>query len=88
MDSSHISVRHLTRHDMDELRAACTEVYQQKALDTWSPEVVDTLLTRFPEGQICVCVDNKVVGCAFSLIIDYSRFGDHHTYKQITDNMR
>jgi GNAT superfamily N-acetyltransferase len=30
-----------------------------------------------------VCVDGKVVGCAFSLIIDYSKFSDEHTYEQI-----
>lgn len=48
---------------------------------------MDALLTRFPDGQICICVDGKVVGCAFSLIIDYSKFGDDHTYDQITSKM-
>ena len=27
-----------------------------------------------------------VVGCALSLIVDYKKFGDEHTYKQITGN--
>lgn len=72
---------------MTELRAASTEVYKAKVLDTWSEEVVDALLAKFPDGQICVCVDGKVVGCAFSLIIDFQKFGDDHTYDQITSGM-
>ena len=88
MDASHIEVRHLTREDMQELRNACQEVYQNEQLATWDETTVDKLLTRFPDGQICVFVDGKVVGCAFSLIIDYSRFGDDHTYDQVTNKMQ
>jgi predicted amidohydrolase/GNAT superfamily N-acetyltransferase len=87
MEANHIIVRHLTKKDMTELRAASTEVYKAKVLDTWSEEVVDALLAKFPDGQICVCVDGKVVGCAFSLIIDFQKFGDDHTYDQITSGM-
>jgi predicted amidohydrolase len=47
---------------------------------------VETLLDKFPEGQIAVEVNGEVVGCALSLIVDYSDFGDSHTYSEITDN--
>ncbi|MBU3950690.1 MAG: bifunctional GNAT family N-acetyltransferase/carbon-nitrogen hydrolase family protein [Proteobacteria bacterium] len=87
MDASHISVRHLTKQDMAELHDASKKVYKVKVLDTWSEEVVDALLAMFPDGQICVCVDGKVVGCAFSLIIDFQKFGDDHTYDEITSGM-
>jgi hypothetical protein len=30
--------------------------------------------------------NNEVVGCALSIIVDYKKFGDNHTYKQITGN--
>lgn len=88
MDTHHIEVRHLTHHDVTELKQACKEVYTNSALATWDEKVIANLLTKFPDGQICVCVDGKVVGCALSLIIDYTRFGDDHTYNQITDNLR
>lgn len=87
MEANHVEVRHLTSHDMEELREACRTVYHTKELDTWNDTVVDALLTKFPDGQICVCVDGKVVGCAFSIIIDYNKFGDDHTYEQITSGM-
>ncbi|MCF4010058.1 bifunctional GNAT family N-acetyltransferase/carbon-nitrogen hydrolase family protein [Rheinheimera sp. UJ63] len=83
MEASHIEIRHLTKEDMTELRHASEQVYKSGPLLSWSEEVIDTLLAKFPEGQICACVDGKVVGCAFSLIIDYSKFSDEHTYEQI-----
>lgn len=83
MEANHVEVRHLKKQDFDELRAASEHVYKSVPLSSWTAEVVDTLLAKFPEGQICVCVDGKVVGCAFSLIIDYNKFGDDHTYDQI-----
>ena len=87
MGANHIEVRHLTKADMEELRNACADVYQVQKLNSWDEKALDALLTRFPDGQICICVDGKVVGCAFSLIIDYSKFGDDHTYDQITSKM-
>jgi predicted amidohydrolase/GNAT superfamily N-acetyltransferase len=45
---------------------------------------VARLLEVFPEGQVAVEVNGTVVGCALSLIVDYSRFGDSHTYDEIT----
>lgn len=87
MEANHVEVRHLTKRDMQELQNACADVYHIDQLNTWDEYAIDTLLSRFPDGQICVCVDGKVVGCAFSLIIDYEKFGDDHTYNQITSNM-
>jgi hypothetical protein len=29
-------------------------------------------------------VNDHVVACALSIIIDYSKFGDDHTYEQVT----
>jgi predicted amidohydrolase/GNAT superfamily N-acetyltransferase len=88
MEANHVEVRHLNKEDFNELRAASEDVYNTVPLASWTEEVVDTLLTKFPEGQICVCVDGKVVGCAFSIIVDYSKFGDEHTYDQIVSGYR
>ncbi|WP_323814771.1 bifunctional GNAT family N-acetyltransferase/carbon-nitrogen hydrolase family protein [Cellvibrio sp. NN19] len=88
MEAHHIEIRHLSHQDMFELKVACNEVYPDSALASWDEKVIGRLLTKFPEGQICVCVDGKVVGCALSLIIDYQQFGDDHSYDQITDNLK
>lgn len=52
----------------------------------WSARAIENLITRFPEGQIVIKVGGVVVGCALSIIVDYKKFGDNHTYKQITGN--
>ena len=86
MDAGHVEVRHLTLEDMSELQSASESVYLNKELATWDSETTNTLLTKFPDGQICVCVDGKVVGCALSMIINYKNFSDDHTYNQIVTN--
>ncbi|MDF1764689.1 MAG: GNAT family N-acetyltransferase, partial [Oleibacter sp.] len=83
MEDQHIEIRHLTFEDMAELKSASEDVYDNGALAVWTREVQQRLFTVFPEGQICVCVNGKVVGCALSLIIDYARFGDDHSYEEI-----
>jgi predicted amidohydrolase/GNAT superfamily N-acetyltransferase len=88
MEANHVEVRHLTKQDMHELKSASADVYQIEKLNAWDDIALDALLTRFPDGQICVCVDGKVVGCALSLIIDYTKFGDEHTYDEITAKMK
>jgi len=50
----------------------------------WKESHIQRLLDLFPEGQLCILYDNKVVGCTLSLIVDYRKFGDNHTYAQIT----
>ena len=43
-------------------------------------------MKKFPDGQVVVKVNGEVVGCALSLIVNYDRFDDEHTYKQINGN--
>lgn len=50
----------------------------------WSKEQFSSQIARFPDGQICIEDNGKVVAAAISLLVDYSRYGDKHTYKEIT----
>ena len=52
----------------------------------WTIETISKLINKFPEGQIVIKADDVVVGCALSLIVDYDKYGDNHTYRQITGN--
>lgn len=55
---------------------------------SWSENEFRSQLTRFPEGQICIEDNGKVVAAALSLIVEYAKYGDSHTYAQITDHGR
>lgn len=38
----------------------------------------------FPEGQVCVEYDGRLIGSSSSLIVDYDTFGDDHTFEDIS----
>ena len=44
------------------------------------------LITIFPEGQVVIIVDDKIVGCALSIIVNYNMVKGDHTYAQVTGN--
>lgn len=52
----------------------------------WTKEEYKSQLKNFPEGQICIEDNGKLIGAAFSVVVDYSKYGDNHTYKEITGN--
>lgn len=80
-----VVVRRLEMQDYEDLHHAMLVVYKDIDDDPWKRRDVARLLKLFPEGQVAVEVNGRVVGCALSLIVDYSKFGDQHTYDEITD---
>ncbi|GAB3165998.1 bifunctional GNAT family N-acetyltransferase/carbon-nitrogen hydrolase family protein [Telluribacter humicola] len=62
------------------------EAYRGIGGQYWGENKIDILLDKFPEGQLCVEVDGKVVACALSIVVKYDKYGDEHTYQEITGN--
>ena len=52
----------------------------------WKEHHINTLINKFPEGQVVIKVNGQIAGCALSIIVDYSKFDDRHTYREITGN--
>jgi predicted amidohydrolase/ribosomal protein S18 acetylase RimI-like enzyme len=80
-----LKLRNLTIEDYDDLRKIIQRVYSHLH-ETWEYKQINKLTTLFPEGQICIEDKGKVVAFVLSLIVDYSKFGDEHTYQEITGN--
>lgn len=80
-----VEVKQLNIEHYNDLKEGMIKAYDVWGA-YWSEEAIQKLITIFPEGQICVVVDGKVAGVALSIVIDYVRFGDNHTYQQITGN--
>ncbi|MBR8538000.1 GNAT family N-acetyltransferase [Carboxylicivirga sediminis] len=74
----------LTLDDYDEIKSAMQEAYSNMPEAYWKEQHIKTLIEKFPEGQVGIKVDNELAGCALSIIVDYKKFGDKHTYSQIT----
>lgn len=81
-----VEINNLAFEDYKQLLTAMKAAYLQWPGSYWSVENIHKLINKFPQGQIVIKADDVVVGCALSMIVDYKRFGDTHTYKQITGN--
>ncbi|HEY0896660.1 MAG TPA: GNAT family N-acetyltransferase [Sphingobacteriaceae bacterium] len=82
-----VELRNLTKDDYPGLKATMTAAYAEwEGASVWSERHIAKLVDIFPEGQVCVEVNGSIAGCALSLIVDYDKFGDKHTYTQITGN--
>ena len=82
-----IELRNLTKEDYLLFKTSMIEAYSEwEGASFWGESHIARLLEIFPEGQICIIVNGVVAGCALSLIVDYDKFGDTHTYEQITGN--
>jgi len=81
-----VSITTLLPKHYKELLQAMKASYPNWAGSYWQRGTIKQLLKLFPEGQYVALVDGKVVGCALSIIVDYEKFGDNHTYEQITGN--
>lgn len=86
MDTEIIDVRNLTIEDYQQLKDTMVQAYASMGGQHWKEESMQKLIHKFPEGQVVITVDGKVVGCALSIIVNYDKFGDKHTYRDITGN--
>ena len=81
-----IEIRKLSIDDYEELRDTMQKAYPAMSESIWSKKSIQKLIKIFPEGQICITVDDKIAAVCLSLKVQYELFGDDHTYKEITGN--
>ncbi|NNG03766.1 MAG: GNAT family N-acetyltransferase [Inquilinus sp.] len=80
-----LQLRNTRLSDYPALKEIMELVYGH-AGGAWKQKQFESQLARFPEGQICIEDNGKVVAAVISMIVDYKRFGDYHTHRQITGN--
>ena len=83
---NHVDLKFLTINDYQELKEVMVNAYQTMPQSYWKEHHIQTLLDRFPEGQVVIKVNGQIAGCALAIIIDGSNIEDHHTYRDITAN--
>jgi GNAT superfamily N-acetyltransferase len=82
----HLAIEQLQIDDYQELLSSMKAAYPEWQGSYWSMQAIARLIDKFNEGQFVVKADGKVVGSALSVIVDYEKFGDEHTYQEITGN--
>ena len=55
-------------------------------MKTWSKEQFVSQISIFPEGQICIQFQKKIVASSSSLILDFSLYSEWHSWKDIADS--
>jgi predicted amidohydrolase/ribosomal protein S18 acetylase RimI-like enzyme len=86
MQELKIEIRNIEESDYDELLDVMKESYDGYEDEPWHLKDIKVLLKKFPEGQVCVTVNERVVGCALCIIVDYKKLGDSHSYDQVVDS--
>lgn len=81
-----IELRNLKIEDYKELKKSMVESYPEMADSFWQEEQLETLLNKFPEGQLVIVVDGIVVGSALSILVKEDFAFKTKTYKNITGN--
>jgi len=81
-----IELELLQKSDYKDLEQAMIEAYHGLPEPAWTKKQINTLIHKFPEGQIVIKINGQIAACALSIIVDYTRFSHSHTYKKITDN--
>ncbi len=84
METAIIEVRNFTIEDYKTLKLAMQQAYASMGGQYWKETALQSLLEKFPDGQVVITHNDMVVGCALSIIVNYDDFGDSHTYRDIT----
>ena len=52
----------------------------------WSESQFDNLLRIFPQGQVCILMQNKIIASSSCLIIDFSKYSETSSWSELTDH--
>ncbi|PSR05976.1 MAG: hypothetical protein BRD49_02885, partial [Bacteroidetes bacterium SW_10_40_5] len=68
-----LSLRTLNLDDYEDVKEIMSHVYPY--MGPWTYQQFKAQVTKFPEGQICIEDNGKVVASAISVIVDYAKYG-------------
>ncbi len=83
-DIENIELKYLSIEDYQELKEVMISAYSSMPEAYWQEKHISSLISKFPEGQVVIKINGQLAGSALSIIVDYDRFTDNHTYKEIT----
>ncbi|HQW11789.1 MAG TPA: bifunctional GNAT family N-acetyltransferase/carbon-nitrogen hydrolase family protein [Saprospiraceae bacterium] len=79
-----IKIENLTIEQFEQLLSVMKASYPDWQGGYWELATIQKLLKLFPEGQFVILCDDKIAGCALSIIIDGDVLDDIHSYKEVT----
>ncbi|MFV0607208.1 MAG: bifunctional GNAT family N-acetyltransferase/carbon-nitrogen hydrolase family protein [Niabella sp.] len=81
-----VELKLLIPEQYEEMKVLMIASYPSMPHSIWKEHQIKTITTIFPEGQIAVYVNDKLAGCALSIITSEDKIKHKHTYRDITGN--
>ncbi len=78
----HLSLINLEPEHYDQIKILMDRVYNDIG-GAWPENTIFQLIEDFPEGQLGLMDEDKLVGIALSVLVDYDRFSNPHTYDDL-----
>ncbi|MCB2188420.1 MAG: bifunctional GNAT family N-acetyltransferase/carbon-nitrogen hydrolase family protein [Deltaproteobacteria bacterium] len=85
--SHKLQIRNLQPGDYQDIQTIMELAYAGMG-GAWTPEEYATLLSLFPEGQICIEDKGTVVAAAMALVVDYNSLERDHSYQDVISKGR
>nr|WP_299245956.1 bifunctional GNAT family N-acetyltransferase/carbon-nitrogen hydrolase family protein [uncultured Halomonas sp.] len=82
LDDLHLNLRNLESEDYLQLKTLMDSIYDDIG-GSWSKSTIDKLIDEFPDGQILIEDDNRIVGVALTARVDYEEFSNPHKYDDL-----
>ena len=77
-----IRVRRLTAEDYDEIAALQKKCFP--GMEPWRRDDIRSHVEQFPDGQLCVEYEGRIIGSSSSLIIEFDEFSVEHSFSDVT----
>ncbi len=78
-----IILRQLTEFDFESVVSLQLKCFPH--MKPWSKEQFFSQISIFPEGQICLLFQDKIVASSSSLILDFTLYSEWHSWREIAD---
>lgn len=85
LEDLHLNLRNLTQDDYPQLKQLMDAVYDDIG-GAWPQHSIDRLIQEFPDGQIAIEDDERLVGVALTVRVDYDEFSNPHKYDDLVGN--
>ncbi|MGB1222055.1 MAG: hydrolase, partial [Alcanivoracaceae bacterium] len=81
-ESTKLLLRPLTLDDYPALAEVMDMVYRDIG-GAWPEDTVKSLMTLFPDGQLCIEDHGQLVAAALTIRVSYDRFSNPHRYEDL-----
>ncbi len=79
-----INLRPLRPQDYDALIEMQSRCFP--GMGVWQRDQIESQLAIFPEGQMCIEHNGRIIASSCGLIVDFDHYDQWHNWKEISDN--